>query len=199
MFFPEMLGSFMTVFMSTLFAGIPTGMIGIAAYVLSALGLYTLATRRGISNPWLSWVPVLNVWIIGSLSDQYRYVVKGQYKSKRKILLGLKLASVLFVILSIGQAAYGIVRMAAYGVWEDTVLKLVLGGVLPVLCLSVVSKIIRYMALYDIYTSMDPGNNVLYLVLSIFFRVTEPFFLFLNREKDGGMPPRKQPTCDTNS
>ena len=47
------------------------------------------------------------------------------------------------------------------------------------------------MALYDVYRSMDPNNAVLYLVLSILFRPTEPFFLFFNREKDLGMPPRK--------
>jgi hypothetical protein len=32
----------------------------------------------------------------------------------------------------------------------------------------------------------------MFLVLSILFQVTEPFFLFLNRNKDLGMPPRKQ-------
>ena len=37
-----------------------------------------------------------------------------------------------------------------------------------------------------------PANAVLYLVLSILFSPTEPFFLFFNREKDLGMPPRKQ-------
>lgn len=48
------------------------------------------------------------------------------------------------------------------------------------------------MALYDIYVSMDPGNSVLFTVLSILFRVTKPVFLFINRNKDGGMPPRRE-------
>ena len=52
------------------------------------------------------------------------------------------------------------------------------------------------MALYDVYTSMDPKNSVVFTVLSILFNVTEPFFLFFNRNKDAGMPPRKQqPVC----
>ena len=33
---------------------------------------------------------------------------------------------------------------------------------------------------------------MLYLVLSILFSPTEPFFLFFNRDKDQGMPPRKR-------
>jgi len=48
------------------------------------------------------------------------------------------------------------------------------------------------MALYDLYTSMDPANCVVFIVLSILINVTEPFFLFFNRNRDDGMPPRKQ-------
>ena len=58
--------------------------ISIAIYVLGALGLYTIAKRRQINHPWLAWVPIASGWIIGSLSDQYRYVKHGQVKNKRK-------------------------------------------------------------------------------------------------------------------
>ena len=40
---------------------------------------------------------------------------------------------------------------------------------------------------------------MLFLVLSILFGVTEPFFLFFSRNKDDGMPPRKQPVQDAPS
>ena len=58
---------------------------------------------------------------------------------------------------------------------------------------AVTYAVIYYMALYDIFKSLDPGNCVLFLVLSIVFSVTEPFFLFFNRNKDGGMPPQTPP------
>ena len=32
------------------FSGVPTTLIGIATYVLSALGLYTIAKRRGLNH-----------------------------------------------------------------------------------------------------------------------------------------------------
>ena len=72
----------------------------------------------------------------------------------------------------------------------------ILGLVLPFAAIAITFCVIRYMALFDIYRSMDPGNAVLYLVLSILFSPTEPFFLFFNREKDLGMPPRKQPVYE---
>ena len=68
----------------------------------------------------------------------------------------------------------------------------ILGLCLPLMGVAIATAVIRYMALYDVYTSCTPQNNVVFLVLSILFSVTEPFFLFFTRNKDDGMPPRKQ-------
>lgn len=187
---------------SLLTSSIPAAFFSIASYVLTSMALYTLAVRRGIQRAWLSWVPVLNVWIIGSLSDQYRYVVKGQYKAKRKALLILNLVNlvitVILVIAAVGMT-FELVRSSMYGVGGGALWSSVMGSVLgaaglaaAIAGLAIASMVIRYMALYDIYSSMDPANNVMFLVLSILFPVTEPFFLFFNRNKDSGMPPRRE-------
>lgn len=187
---------------------IPSGAIHIAAYILTSLALYALASRRGLNHPWLSWVPIANVWIVGSLSDQYRYVVKGQYKSKRKVLLILKviaavLASIIAVI-AISLVAELIENAMYYEVYDEDIWEDVIGPVLgmiglclPLIGVSIAAAVIHYMALYDVYTSCDPQYNVLFLVLSILFGVTEPFFLFFSRNKDLGMPPRRQENRDT--
>jgi len=197
--FEEVLG---TGILSALLSGIPSGLFGIATYVLTSLALYTVAQRRGLNRPWLAWIPVVNCWIIGSLSDQYRYVVKGENRSKRKALLILQ---ILLLVMGIAMAVvagamvFGVVSGIMRGADESRMLEAVLGPVvgivgmsLPVMGISIAFLVIRYMALYDIYRSMDPVNCVLFLVLSILFSVTEPFFLFFNRNKDLGMPPRRQ-------
>ena len=177
-------------------------LLGIATYVLTSLGLYALATRRGIKNAWLSWVPVINCWIIGSLSDQYRYVVKGEVKNKRKTLLALNIITWI-ISIAIAVAAIVVAVNAAgavmKGAAEEALLDLILGPVfiilglcLPLFGVGIANVVIHYIAMYDIYTSCVPQNNVLFLVLSILFSVTEPFFLFFSRNKDEGMPPRKQ-------
>lgn len=196
----EVLG---TGILSALFSGIPSMLIGIAAYVLTALALYTMAQRRGLNRPWLAWIPVVNCWIVGSLSDQYRYVVKDEIKSKRKVLLILRL---IMAVLGTAMTAVALAMVFSVvgtamrgGVSEEQMVQAILGpavGIvgmcLPLAGVSIAYAILRYMALYDIYRSMDPANCVLYLVLSILFGVTEPFFLFFNRNKDLGMPPRRQ-------
>lgn len=185
-----------------LFSGIPSFAIGIASYVLTSLALYALAKRRGINHPWLSWIPLVNAWIVGSLSDQYRYVVKGQVKSKRKVLLTLNIIiaalTSAIVVIAIGLV-FNAVSGAMSGMREQVILNQMVGPALgivglalPLAGVGIAAAVVRYMALYDVYTSCDPGNNVLFLVMSIVFSVTEPFFLFFNRNKDLGMPPRRQ-------
>ena len=179
-----------------LISGIPSFAFSAAAYVLTAIALYTMATRRGLSNAWLSWIPVLNLWIIGSLSDQYRYVVKGQVKSKRKVLLVLEVLKAVLGVCVIAICVYMVIVLMS-GMMGDVPAEMVgpvvavagLGTLLVIVAIA--SMVIRYMALYDIYVSCDPSNSVLFLVLSILIGITEPFFLFFSRNKDLGMPPRK--------
>ena len=185
-----------------LFSSVPSMAFGIAVYVLTALAFYTVADRRGLKNPWLAWIPVANLWLLGSISDQYHYVVKGEFKSKRKILLVLGIASMV-----VGMVIFGLITSLAItgisgamgGISEEQMVSQLMGRAIgmvglfvPMMGIAIAQMVIRYMALYDVYKSMDPSNCVMFLVLSILFSFTEPFFLFFNRNKDEGMPPRRQ-------
>ncbi len=177
----------------------------LVAYVFSALAVYTIAQRRGIQKAWMAWVPVLNLWILGSISDQYRYVVKGQIRNKRKVLLGLSIANLLigialtvYMVILAAQA----MQMAFWGPFSETLGMKLMGKAFsvvlmasPMLVISLVALVFRAIALYDLYTSCEPDNKVLYLVLSLIpaiSQITQPLFLFLCRNKDEGMPPRRQ-------
>ena len=185
-----------------LISGTPSFLLSVAMYVFSALALYAIAKRRGINHPWLSWVPVANVWILGSVSDQYRYVVRGEYKSKRKVLLTLNILMALFVaaiVSLVAFTAFQAFQVTMAGAPVRTMLNRIMapllgvaGVTVPLAGLGIAYAIFRFMALYDLYTSCEPQNNVLFLVLSVLFPVTEAFFLFFIRNKDQGMPPRRQ-------
>ena len=174
---------------------------GIASYVLRALGMYTIAKRRGIHHPWMSWIPVVDLWVLGCISDQFRYVVKGQTKNRRKWLLVLNI--VLTVVYIAFFVLFGVMMVTVIsglisGMKENLLVETMMGSMLgtlaciiPMTVLAITVAVIRYMSMYDLYTSCSPGNNVLFLVLSIFFNVTEPFFVFFIRHKDEGMPPRR--------
>lgn len=181
------------------FLGILLGIVlivlvfGILTYVLRSVGLSSIAKRRGINHAWLAWIPVGNYWIAGSIADQYQYVAKGRIKNKRKIMLGLCIASVAVSLLSnIISSIITVILVDSYSstllsvnMAISTISSLVSAGV------SIALVVFWYMAMYDLYSSCNPGNNVLFLVLSIIFNITEPFFIFCNRKKDDGMPPRR--------
>lgn len=179
-------------------------MLGVVSYVFCGLSLYTIARRRCIKKPWLAWVPVVNVWILGSISDQYRYVVKGEVKNKRKVLLIvnlLKCSLSLVVYAQVVATVIGVANRMLHGAGDDALMPMLLSGLgkgmllsIPSLIVSIVGLVFEIMALYDVYTSCEPENNVLYLILSIVpgvSQITKPLFLFLCREQDRGMPPRR--------
>ena len=170
---------------------------GVAMYVLQSVGYYQIAKRRGIHNPWLAWLPVGNMWILGSISDQYQYVAKGKLRNRRKLLAWLSAVS---YVLSISAAAgYLAMMVGMIGEYSYSGMDIMAGAgatiallcYLAILVISVVSLVFYYIALYDLFASSDPYNSVMYIVLSIFINVTLPFFVFACRKKDLGMPPRK--------
>ena len=175
--------------------------LSITVYILRSLGLYTIALRRGIKNPWFSWLPVVNQYLLGCISDQYQYVVKGEKKSRRKVMLGLNIAMcvlyILFWVCYIWMFV-AMIQTAASGGSDVMVLKAI--GIpfisamvicLPMMGIGIASMVFHYIAMYDVYSSCNPKNNTLFLVLSIVFSVTEPFFIFFNRKRDDGMIPQK--------
>lgn len=172
----------------------------IVAYVFESLGMYTIAKRRGIHKPWLAWVPYGNLWILGSISDQYRYVAKGQVRSRRKVLLGLSIgSSVLLIPISI---VCGILTARSVFSFDPSDMRMsfvafVVISWLAMTGLLIAVLVIQYMAFYDLYMSCDPNTAVYFLVLSIFFSITLPFFVFCSRKKDLGMPPRQAPVMPT--
>ena len=196
-----------------------TSGLGVIVYVLQALALYTIAKRRGIKKPWMAWIPLVNVWILGSISDQYQYVVKRQVKNKRKVLLGLNIAMAALIVLLIVAIIWLIVALIMTGVSlelfsdgnmpgsnldavaldaladEIGVLLLICLLALPLLVLSIMQTVYFYIAMYDVFCSCEPKNSTLYLVLSIVGNVVVEgaycIFLMLCKDKDLGMPPRK--------
>lgn len=175
--------------------------VGMAMYVIRAVGMYSIAKRRQIRHAWFAWMPIVSQYLLGCISDQYCYVIKGENKSKRKALLVLTIFCTLVGVAVCAMAPFAFfasAAMATRGAGEaamvNEVMKfvMVLGILLLVfLILALIRGIIRLVALYDLYRSCDPENAVIYLILSIFFGITVPFFLFFNRNKDLGMPPRR--------
>lgn len=178
-----------------------SGILSLVSYILESLGMYTIAERRQLKRPWMAWVPVVNQYLLGCISDQYQYVTKGRNTSRRKWLLGFSIVScvlVVAVIVLYVQMFIGMIHGAMNDVNDMQMAMQVLSPVLGILALalvlvgvSVAQLVFYYIALYDLYVSCDSKNGVIFLVLSVILPVTLPFLVFAVRNKDQGMPPRK--------
>ena len=189
----ELLEMFLGVAGLVLFAVLAFWVVG---YVLRSLGLYTIAKRRGIHNPWLAWLPVGDYWITGSISDQYHYVTRGEVKNRRIVLLVLSIASA--VLSGIGNAAVGAEMLGNFALSGGEDGAYVIRAVAEMGFINLLSSGVRlallifwHMTLFDVYSSCDQRYSVVYLVLGVIFGFTVPFFLFACRRKDYGMPPRR--------
>ena len=171
----------------------------VVAYVLEGKTLSAIARRRSIEKPWLAWVPVGSSWLLGAISDQYRYVVHGQVRNRRKLLPWLIAAlyaviTVFFVILGIWMVAS---ISAAVTSGEEAFLSVYLRGFIAIylfmlvyIGIGAVASVFQYMAYYDLFRSCEPKKSLVYLLVSIFTAYPLPFFLYSCRNNDLGMPPR---------
>ena len=174
-----------------------TLMMGFAvvAYILTGKSLSAIARRRGIEKPWLAWVPVGCDWLLGCISDQYRYVSYGEQTNRRNKLLWFNVA--LWGCLLVVSVMTGVmVAMAAMGVSEGVIGMLGVLILLPCFAMipvAVIYSINAYKCYYDLFRSCDPGKSLVFLLVSIFASYPLPFFLFVCRDKDLGMPPKQEP------
>ena len=162
-----------------------------ALHVLYGCGLYTVAKRRFIKNAWVAWIPFACVWTLGCLSDQYRYVTRGQERSRRYVLLCL----MAMLLVAGGALCFGLLKLLpvalAVGLqlhWKVFLLVLLV----MFLLVAVVMAVFYRSAAGDLLTSMDPMHTNKFLVWCTLTWVPEPVYIFRNRKKDLGMPPR----CD---
>lgn len=74
----------------------------VAFYVLQAIGLQTLADRRGIRFAWLAWVPFGALWVLGAIADDYKLRMFGKRWVTRTVLPLLMVALLVMSFLLVG-------------------------------------------------------------------------------------------------
>ncbi|MFL0245723.1 hypothetical protein [Candidatus Clostridium stratigraminis] len=125
--------------------------IGILLYIFTSMGLYKLASNQKLENPWLSWIPVANMYILGKLIKNLK-------------LDTLEIPSI-ELILSLGFFAVLILRFIPLFGW-------IIGAAYTVLCI---------LALYKLFKIYRPDQAVLWIILSIVLPFMGPIFIFIIR------------------
>ena len=112
--------------------------IGIAAYVLTSLALYTMAQKRGIANPWLAWVPIADLYILALILRTLN-------------IFGLEIP-MFTVVLPVAAIVVGLLGRITF-----------IGPLL-----SIVYFILVIASFNKLYRMYSPANATLYTILSVF-------------------------------
>lgn len=169
-------------------------LISIASYVLTGLGLHTAAKRRGIRYPWLAWIPLGQLWILGRIADHYQCERNSRvYRWSFLLMITSVLSGLFSAFMSKSYSNILVMILQAFFDGGDIirVLEENVGGLLIVtaihLLIALIAAVIEYIALYTYYKSCLPKKAKAFLVLSILISVTRPFFVFYCRKWDLGM------------
>ena len=179
-------------------------LMAIAAYVFMSIGLYAIAKKRCIRRPWLAWIPVANMWLLGCISDQCRYVTRNQERSRRKRMLTLAIIQFADLLLVIATFVACFIRLGTWivlGMPEEGILHIfvmfcvLLLLMLPLMVVTIWLLVERFCACYDLFSSCIPENKTVFTVLSIVaacmgYDILGAIFVFICRHKEEGMPPR---------
>ncbi len=173
---PAIGGIFLIVIFAFLFVMLAFAVVSL---IFQGIGIMKMHEKLGLKGGWLAFIPILNSFAMGRVAEQY---IKENGKKSAKfsiILLVCQIVSFFFafamgVILGIGTAflpasIYAIINLVftllAYG-------------------LSFIASVIAYIALWRVFAIFSNKNATLYLILSIFVSVVQPFLIFAIRNKE---------------
>lgn len=175
--------------------------LGLANYIMNALALNKIASRRQIPNPWMAWLPIASDWLIGNIADEY----DGRNGIKRKwrvVLLTLSLISIVgLIIMYVAMFAYIFVTALASTYAEPEVAELLGIFVIFYIFLIVLSTVAvtqsfcKAICVYKIFESTVPEKAVKYLLLYLLVPLAGAICLL--KCKDKGYPePMIEPTTE---
>ena len=203
---PQQLQLLLSESMIVLLLSAISSLLSVGIYVVTSLSLHAMAKGRFVEKAWLAWIPVGNLWILGSIADHYQLCARGRVKSRRKVLMGIYivmaaiLVGMIVVCFQMVKDLRGVVDLYSGRVigdwWGAIGNELIWLAVLYllVICAAIVQLVFAYICYYDLFRSCDPKNAVIYLVLSIVFPVILPVFLFACRHKQLGLTPQHRQT-----
>lgn len=134
-------------------------LIIISLYFLVTYGIFQMAKKRGIENPWLAFIPITSSFIIGKILDNIN-----SYRDKQT-----NFKMILLVLTLIPSIVSGL------GITTSAITTIV----------SVLTYALRFITLlivFAIFRDYDPKHARLFFILSIFLYL-DFIFLYIMRDK----------------
>ena len=160
------------------------GLVGLAIYVLTAISLSKMASRRGIKCPWLAWIPGWYMIPLAQLTDHYFKVTKNKNTKFTLFMAICYIGAYVLAILECGVAVLTGLVPANTALILACVVFLLAGIALLAIYVGVV---LTYLTLFFVFRSAQPKLAILYILLSIFVPASWAVCLLIAHKHDQGL------------
>ena len=131
-----------------------TVIFSVALYVLFSYSLYVIVKKRDMPNPWLAWIPIVNLFCVGKITGDIK--IFSLSLTNTEIILPLAFA------LFIGLKYIPLVGFI----------------------LSAIGLLVLVMAFHKLYEKFDPENAFLLTIITAILPVlAAPVILFIYRNR----------------
>ena len=138
--------------------------VGIVVWILTSIPLYSMAKSAGVTNAWLAWIPVGNMYVLNALGGDEFSLFGDKIHFNERIN-----AFWVFLALSFGGGLLSAIPII---------------GTLVGLCASVLLICIQWRMIYDWMNAYNPGSenmglSIVALIINIVFIVL--LWMYKNR------------------
>lgn len=167
--------------------------ISITMYLLQSFGLYKIGGTLKIENPWLAFIPVANIYMLGKIAEAAPTVPGKKPRKYSTLLLWLSLATIgvfiigyiVIIIMAVLTSGTAITMSESTAAMGGAVVTVILAGIVwyaAIMGTTITYMVFYYIALHKVFKLFAPENAVLYTVLSIILGI-HPILLFIIRKK----------------
>ncbi len=136
-----------------------TSLFSIACYIMSAIGLYSIAKNNHVDNPWIAFIPIVQFYIIGKMIREYQ-------------LFGHVIGHTewIIVLLSLIETAAAFIPIFGF-------------------LIGLAANILRLLLLHKFFYLFDPGRALLYTILCILGSLPLAIILLVLKNKQSTLTP----------
>ena len=161
--------------------------VAITTIIFQGIGIMKMHEKLGLKNGWMAFVPVLNQYALGRVAEQY---IKPDGRKSARFSVILLVGGLINVACStisgflsgFSSAAGGVLAVPAETLMIISVIVMIFS--LFQMAVSIVYCVLTYVALWRVYAIFNNQSSTLFLILSIFIGIIQPFLIFAIRNNE---------------
>ena len=149
--------------------------VAIVLWILKNIGYMRMANKVSFPDPWLAWIPIINIYLFVRLAGEKNRKLGIAYLFTS--FFGMLAAVIFFCAYNANNLTWTLAGSINGPTLFAMYSSMIIGCTL-FFCVIIALAVMRFILLFSIFKRFKPEASVAFLVLSIFFKFLEPIFIF---------------------